>query len=48
MRTQRLDPGGRLDSRSFGHGNPGWAVEGVAGGYDTRGMDDHFTQAGNL
>jgi catalase len=32
----------------FGHGDAGWAVEGNAGRYDTRALDDHFTQAGNL
>jgi catalase len=32
----------------FGHGDAGWRVEGVAGRYDTRALDDHFTQAGNL
>ena len=36
------------DSRGFGHGDAGWAVEGVAGRHDARGMDDDFTQAGNL
>jgi catalase len=32
----------------FGHGDAGWQVEGNAGRYDTRAVDDHFTQAGNL
>jgi catalase len=32
----------------FGHGDAGWQVEGVAGRYDTRALDDHYTQAGNL
>jgi catalase len=32
----------------FGHGDAGWQVEGVAGRYDTRATDDHFTQPGNL
>jgi catalase len=32
----------------FGHGDAGWQVEGVAGRYDTRATDDHYTQAGNL
>jgi len=32
----------------FGHGDAGWQLEGVAGRYDTRATDDHFTQAGNL
>jgi catalase len=32
----------------FGHGDAGWQLDGVAGRYDTRGTDDHYTQAGNL
>jgi len=32
----------------FGHGDAGWQLEGTAGRYDTRALDDHFTQAGNL
>ncbi|WP_374565010.1 catalase [Ideonella sp.] len=32
----------------FGHGDPGWALHGVAGRYDERGESDDFTQAGNL
>jgi catalase len=32
----------------FGHGDAGWPVEGTAGRYDTRVVDDHYTQAGNL
>jgi len=32
----------------FGHGDPGWALAGVAGRYDERGSSDDFTQAGNL
>jgi catalase len=32
----------------FGHGDPGWALEGSAGRYDGRGQEDDFTQAGNL
>ncbi len=32
----------------FGHGDTGWALEGVAGRYDERGESDDFTQAGNL
>ena len=32
----------------FGHGDAGWPVEGVAGRYDPRVGDDHYTQAGNL
>jgi catalase len=35
-------------SGGFGHGDAGWRVEGAAGRYDTRALDDHFTQAGNL
>jgi catalase len=31
-----------------GHGDPGWAVQGVAGRHDPRAMDDDYTQAGNL
>lgn len=32
----------------FGHGDPGWALDGAAGRYDERGTSDDFTQAGNL
>ncbi|MBW8900932.1 MAG: catalase, partial [Massilia sp.] len=32
----------------FGHGDSGWPVDGTAGRYDTRAVDDHYTQAGNL
>ena len=32
----------------FGHGDPGWAVDGSAGRYDERGSSDDYTQAGNL
>ncbi len=32
----------------FGHGDPGWLLDGVAGRYDERGMSDDTTQAGNL
>jgi len=32
----------------FGHGDAGWAVEGVAGRHDPRAADDPYTQAGNL
>jgi catalase len=32
----------------FGHGDPGWAVDGIAGRHDPRGGDDAFTQPGNL
>jgi catalase len=31
----------------FGHGDAGWAVEGIAGRYDARGSEDDTTQAGN-
>ncbi len=34
--------------RGFGHGDPGWALSGVAGRYDERGTSDDATQAGNL
>lgn len=37
-----------VDSSGFGHGDPGWAVQGIAGRYDTRRTDDHYTQAGDL
>ena len=33
---------------AFGHGDPGWALAGVAGRYDERGTSDDFTQAGDL
>jgi catalase len=32
----------------FGHGDPGWTVDGVAGRYDPRGTEDDHAQAGNL
>jgi catalase len=32
----------------FGHGDAGWALQGVAGHHDERGSSDDFTQAGNL
>ncbi|HEX2603320.1 MAG TPA: catalase [Oxalicibacterium sp.] len=32
----------------MGHGEPGLALQGEAGRYDSRGTDDDFTQAGNL
>jgi catalase len=32
----------------FGHGDPGWTVDGVAGRYDPRGTEDDHSQAGNL
>jgi catalase len=32
----------------FGHGDPGWDLNGTAGRYDERGASDDFTQAGNL
>jgi catalase len=34
--------------QGFGHGDPGWALNGNAGRYDERGTSDDFTQAGNL
>ncbi|XAH25824.1 catalase [Xylophilus sp. GW821-FHT01B05] len=36
------------DTTGFGHGDPGWALQGTAGYYDERGQSDDFTQAGNL
>jgi len=38
----------RGGSGGFGHGDPGWAVEGFAGRHDPRVGDDPYTQAGNL
>ncbi len=32
----------------YGHGDAGWALNGVAGRHDERGQGDDFTQAGNL
>ena len=32
----------------FGHGDPGWALHGLAGRHDERGSADDYTQAGNL
>jgi catalase len=37
-----------VNQRGFGHGDPGWALNGAAGRYDGRGKEDDFTQAGNL
>ena len=34
--------------RGFGHGDPGWTLEGTAGRFDPRAEDDDYTQAGNL
>jgi catalase len=34
--------------QGFGHGDPGWVLDGDAGRYDARGSEDDFTQAGNL
>lgn len=34
--------------QGFGHGDPGWTLEGGAGRFDSRAQDDDFTQAGNL
>ncbi|WP_085316700.1 catalase [Derxia lacustris] len=42
-----VEAGGTQPS-GFGHGDPGWPVQGVAGRHDPRGQDDDFTQAGNL
>ena len=35
-------------NQGFGHGDPGWALQGAAGRHDGRFEDDHYTQAGNL
>lgn len=32
----------------FGHGDPGWTVEGTAARHDGRSTEDDYTQAGNL
>lgn len=32
----------------FGHGDPGWALEGTAARFDARGEEDNYTQAGDL
>jgi catalase len=32
----------------FGHGDPGWPLEGSAGRFDARGGEDDYSQAGNL
>ena len=34
--------------QGFGHGDAGWAIEGIAARYDGRGTEDDHTQAGNL
>ncbi|MFD0666394.1 catalase [Ramlibacter sp. MAHUQ-53] len=39
---------GGVDTRGFGHGDPGWVLDGVAGRSDPRATSDDFTQAGNL
>lgn len=39
---------GGNDVHGFGHGDQGWALNGVAGRYDGRGREDDYTQAGNL
>jgi len=44
---ETVQAGGSAPS-GFGHGDAGWAVNGVAGRYDERGSSDDFTQAGNL
>ena len=38
----------RSGSFGLGHGDPGWALGGVAGHHDERGSSDDHTQAGNL
>ena len=44
---EAVDAAGTAPS-GFGHGDPGWALSGVAGRFDERGTSDDFTQAGNL
>jgi catalase len=44
---ETVQAGGTSPS-GFGHGDAGWALDGVAGRYDERGTSDDFTQAGNL
>ncbi len=39
---------GGSNPQGFGHGDPGWALDGTAGRYDPRATSDDFTQAGNL
>ncbi len=39
---------GGTNPAGFGHGDTGWALEGIAGRFDGRGQEDDFTQAGNL
>ena len=34
--------------QGFGHGDAGWSLNGTAGRFDARGVEDDFTQAGNL
>ena len=34
--------------QGFGHGDPGWDVNGVAARHDARGGEDDYRQAGNL
>ncbi len=36
------------DPHGFGHGDAGWELDGVAGRFDARGLEDDYTQAGNL
>jgi catalase len=36
------------DNEGFGHGDLGWELKGIAGRYDPRGIDDDYSQAGNL
>lgn len=40
--------GAGLAGAGFGHGDPGWALDGVAGRHDPRAASDDHTQAGNL
>jgi catalase len=48
--ARNYDPvqAGGSNPSGLGHGEPGWALEGVAGRYDERATADDFTQAGNL
>lgn len=39
---------GGTSPSGFGHGDGGWALDGVAGRHDERGTSDDFSQAGNL
>lgn len=48
--ARNYDPvhGAGSDTRGLGHGDAGWPLDGVAGRHDRRGLDDDYTQAGNL